>query len=71
MALILSSGSKDIDFLLSIVVKRKRMQMGVNVSSNLNCDVQSPSWLIEEGSFPLWILKHFELVLLIISYPFS
>lgn len=52
MALILSSGSKDIDFLPSVVVKRNWMQMGVNVSSNLNCDVQSLSWPIEDGIFP-------------------
>lgn len=45
--------------------------MGVNVSSNLNCDVHILPWLIEDGIFPLWILKHTELVLFIISYPFS
>lgn len=53
MVLILSSGSKDIDFLPSVVVKKKWMQMGVNVSSNLNCDVHILPWLIEDGIFPL------------------
>lgn len=71
MVLILSSGSKGLNFLLSAVVKRKWMQMGVNVSSNLSCDVHSLSWLVEDDIFPLWILKHSELVLFIISYPFS